>query len=110
MYNDANDMMGGVNFRIFSSSLNQVQHNFRGHGILGIKVSDRGSLATNLSPVPLKTYRVGQRCTLNLSRAQTSSHWCGVVVRRGGCQLRCCPRNLTIIQNYEVHRQKPSLS
>ncbi|GFU99062.1 hypothetical protein TNCV_632001 [Trichonephila clavipes] len=36
------------------------------------------------NPVPLKTRRVGQRCTLNLSRAETSSRWCGVVVRRGG--------------------------
>ncbi|GFY36174.1 uncharacterized protein TNCV_4845461 [Trichonephila clavipes] len=36
------------------------------------------------SPVPLKTRRVGQRCTLNLSRAETSSRWRGVVVRRGG--------------------------
>ncbi|GFY03352.1 uncharacterized protein TNCV_1173101 [Trichonephila clavipes] len=36
------------------------------------------------SQVPLKIRRVGQRCTLNLSRAKTSSHWCGVVVRRGG--------------------------
>ncbi|GFV97627.1 dimer_Tnp_hAT domain-containing protein [Trichonephila clavipes] len=34
------------------------------------------------SPVPLKIHRVGQRCTLNLSRAEISSHWCGVVVRR----------------------------
>ncbi|GFU67812.1 uncharacterized protein TNCV_4528811 [Trichonephila clavipes] len=38
---------------------------------------------TRSSPVPLKTRRVGQRCTLNLSRAETSSRWCGVVVRRG---------------------------
>ncbi|GFW37927.1 putative transposase-like protein [Trichonephila clavipes] len=38
-------------------------------------------LVTSSSPVPLKTRRVGQRCTLNLS----SSCWCGVVVRiRGG--------------------------
>ncbi|GFS99491.1 hypothetical protein TNCV_4534591 [Trichonephila clavipes] len=29
------------------------------------------------------TRRVGQRCTLNLSRAETSSRWCGGVVRRG---------------------------
>ncbi|GFY05191.1 uncharacterized protein TNCV_2206371 [Trichonephila clavipes] len=36
------------------------------------------------SPVPLKTRRVGQRCTLNLSRAETFSRWCGVVARRGG--------------------------
>ncbi|GFX13480.1 uncharacterized protein TNCV_2192341 [Trichonephila clavipes] len=35
------------------------------------------------SPVPLKTHRVGQQFTLNLSRAETSSRWCGVVVRRG---------------------------
>ncbi|GFU89598.1 uncharacterized protein TNCV_4599111 [Trichonephila clavipes] len=39
---------------------------------------------TGSNPVPLKTRRVGQRCTLNLSRAETSSRWCGVVVRRGG--------------------------
>ncbi|GFT98089.1 uncharacterized protein TNCV_789101 [Trichonephila clavipes] len=39
---------------------------------------------TSLIPVPLKTLRVGQRCTLNLSIAETSSRWCGVVVRRGG--------------------------
>ncbi|GFT67668.1 uncharacterized protein TNCV_3001061 [Trichonephila clavipes] len=42
---------------------------------------------TSSSPVPLKTRRVGQRCTLNLSRAEMSSCWCGVVARRGGCQL-----------------------
>ncbi|GFX84139.1 uncharacterized protein TNCV_4859471 [Trichonephila clavipes] len=65
---------------------------------------------TGSSPVPLKTRRVGQRCTLNLSRAETSSRWCGVVVRRGGCQLRCHPRHLTMVQNYVVRRQKPSCS
>ncbi|GFX16857.1 hypothetical protein TNCV_2518351 [Trichonephila clavipes] len=30
-------------------------------------------LVTSSSPVPLKTRRVGQRCTLNLSRAEMSS-------------------------------------
>ncbi|GFV69442.1 uncharacterized protein TNCV_2778571 [Trichonephila clavipes] len=39
---------------------------------------------TSSSPVPLKTRYVGQRCMLNLSRAETSTRWCGVVVRRGG--------------------------
>ncbi|GFW19915.1 peptidase A2 domain-containing protein [Trichonephila clavipes] len=38
---------------------------------------------TGSSPVPLKTHRVGQRCTLNLSRAETSSRWCGVVFLEG---------------------------
>ncbi|GFX28987.1 uncharacterized protein TNCV_3030301 [Trichonephila clavipes] len=40
-------------------------------------------LVTSSSPVPLKTRRVRQRFTLNLSRAKTSSRWCGVVDRRG---------------------------
>ncbi|GFW12040.1 uncharacterized protein TNCV_4531051 [Trichonephila clavipes] len=65
-------------------------------------------LVTSSSPVPLKTRRVKQRCTLYLSRAETSSHWCGVVVRRGDCQLRCRPRHLTMVQNYAVWSQKPS--
>ncbi|GFW07430.1 uncharacterized protein TNCV_866021 [Trichonephila clavipes] len=65
---------------------------------------------TSSIPVSLKTRRVGQRCTLNLSRAETSSRWCGVVARRGGCQLRCRPRHLTMVQNYVVRRQKPSCS
>ncbi|GFW56711.1 uncharacterized protein TNCV_4067911 [Trichonephila clavipes] len=34
-------------------------------------------LVTSSSPVPLKTRRVGQRCTLNLSRVEMSSRWCG---------------------------------
>ncbi|GFW57590.1 uncharacterized protein TNCV_2925091 [Trichonephila clavipes] len=41
-------------------------------------------LERSSSPVPLKARSVRERCTLNLSRAQTSSRWCGVVVRRGG--------------------------
>ncbi|GFW22845.1 transposable element Tcb2 transposase [Trichonephila clavipes] len=41
-------------------------------------------LVTSSSPAPPKTRRVGQRCTLNRSRAEMSSRWCGVVVRRGG--------------------------
>ncbi|GFV64797.1 hypothetical protein TNCV_808941 [Trichonephila clavipes] len=42
-----------------------------------VKVSDQGRHVMRLSPVPLKTRRVGQRCTLNMSRAETSSRWCG---------------------------------
>ncbi|GFT00399.1 uncharacterized protein TNCV_1981441 [Trichonephila clavipes] len=49
-----------------------------------VKVSDRGRHVMSSSPVPLKTRRVAQRCTLNLSRADTSSHWCRVVVGREG--------------------------
>ncbi|GFU07165.1 hypothetical protein TNCV_4946471, partial [Trichonephila clavipes] len=55
-----------------------------GRGSLVVKVSDHGWHVTSSSPVPLKTRRVGARCTFNLSRAETSSRGCGVVVRRGG--------------------------
>ncbi|GFY08874.1 uncharacterized protein TNCV_4660671 [Trichonephila clavipes] len=48
---------------------------------------------TSSSPAPLKTRHAEERYTLNLSRAETSSHWRGVVVRRKGCQLRCRPRH-----------------
>ncbi|GFX85887.1 uncharacterized protein TNCV_2472891 [Trichonephila clavipes] len=41
-------------------------------------------LVTSSIPVPLKTRRVDQRCTLNLSRAETSTRWSGVVVGEGG--------------------------
>ncbi|GFW87894.1 hypothetical protein TNCV_1359981 [Trichonephila clavipes] len=54
-----------------------------GHGSRVVKVWDRGWPCRS-SPVPLNTHRVGQRCILNLSRAPTSSIWCGVVVRRVG--------------------------
>ncbi|GFX13732.1 hypothetical protein TNCV_599421 [Trichonephila clavipes] len=54
-----------------------------GRGSLVVKVSDRGWRVMSSTPVPLKIHRVGERCTLNLSRTQTSSRWCGIVVRRG---------------------------
>ncbi|GFY24097.1 uncharacterized protein TNCV_1011501 [Trichonephila clavipes] len=56
----------------------------RGCGSPVVKVSDHGRYVMSSSPVPLKTHRVGQRCTLNLSRTETSSRWCGMLVRRGG--------------------------
>ncbi|GFX20626.1 uncharacterized protein TNCV_4269581 [Trichonephila clavipes] len=60
-----------------------------------IEVSDDGRHVMSSSPVPLKNHRVEQRCTLNRTRVETSSRWCGVVVRRRGCQLRCRLRHLT---------------
>ncbi|GFV38822.1 hypothetical protein TNCV_1004641 [Trichonephila clavipes] len=48
-----------------------------------VRVSDHGRHVMSSTPVPHKTHRVGERCTLNASRAQTSSRWCSVVVRRG---------------------------
>ncbi|GFW64090.1 uncharacterized protein TNCV_707951 [Trichonephila clavipes] len=75
-------------FSFMSPGLDNAVHKFapqlpRGHGSLVVKESDHGWHATSSSLVPPNTRRVGERCTLNLSRAQTSSRWCGVVVRRG---------------------------
>ncbi|GFU84726.1 hypothetical protein TNCV_2126671 [Trichonephila clavipes] len=64
-----------------------LTHPWNGRSSLVVRVSDRSWLVTSSSPVPLKTRRVGERCQLNLSRAQTSSRWCGVVVRRGSVIL-----------------------
>ncbi|GFW80904.1 hypothetical protein TNCV_3779841 [Trichonephila clavipes] len=50
------------------------------------------------SPVPLKTRRVGQRCMLNLSRAETSSRWCGVIL------LELLETNLVILNHDQVTR------
>ncbi|GFX42185.1 hypothetical protein TNCV_3003261 [Trichonephila clavipes] len=48
-----------------------------------VKISDHGRHVMSSSLVPLKPSLVKQRCTLYLSRAETSSCWCGAVVRRG---------------------------
>ncbi|GFX53252.1 uncharacterized protein TNCV_362461 [Trichonephila clavipes] len=71
---------------LFAANLRKEQSLGRSQGCGSpvIKVSDHDRHAMSLIPVPLKTRRVEQRCMLNLSRAETSSRWCGVVVRRGG--------------------------
>ncbi|GFU14763.1 uncharacterized protein TNCV_2806891 [Trichonephila clavipes] len=97
--------------RVFSGTgLEPVTKQATDCGSPVVKVSDHGRHVMSSSPVPLKIRRVGQRCSLNLLRAETSSRWCGVVVRRGRCQLRCRSLHLTMVQNYVVRRQKPSCS
>ncbi|GFX21996.1 hypothetical protein TNCV_2429031 [Trichonephila clavipes] len=44
-----------------------------GFGSPVVKVPDHGRQVMRSSPVPPKTRRVGQRCTLNLSRVEMSS-------------------------------------
>ncbi|GFW91517.1 hypothetical protein TNCV_3376801 [Trichonephila clavipes] len=60
-----------------------ISHRSNGRASLVVKVSDSDRLVTSSSPVPPKTRREEERCTLNLSRAQTSTRRWGVVVRRG---------------------------
>ncbi|GFS77528.1 uncharacterized protein TNCV_320831 [Trichonephila clavipes] len=80
----------------------------QGCGSPVVKVSNHGRHVMSSIQVPLKTRP--QRCTLNLSRAETSSRWCGVVVREGVPAQVYNPRHLTMVQNYVVRRQKPSCS
>ncbi|GFS94360.1 uncharacterized protein TNCV_2014011 [Trichonephila clavipes] len=94
----------------YSGALGSNSRHIISCGIPGVKVSDHGRHVMSSISVPLKTRLVGERYTLDLSRAQTSSRWCGVVVRRWGCQLRCRSRHLTIVQNYEARHQKSSCS
>ncbi|GFU62251.1 hypothetical protein TNCV_4859661 [Trichonephila clavipes] len=58
------------------SVIRKVRHKWRGCGSPVVKVSNHGRHVMSSIPVPLKTRRVGQRCTLNLSRAETSSRCC----------------------------------
>ncbi|GFX47770.1 hypothetical protein TNCV_700241 [Trichonephila clavipes] len=61
------------------------------------------------SPVPTKNPPCrGQRCTLNLSRAEMSSRLSVVNSGRGGCQLRCRPRHLTIFRKLRGPSLNPS--
>ncbi|GFW41641.1 hypothetical protein TNCV_4035561 [Trichonephila clavipes] len=55
-------------------------------------VSDHDRHVMSSSPVPLKTRIVEERCTLNLSRAQTSSR-CGVPARISSQSSRHCWRS-----------------
>ncbi|GFS71234.1 uncharacterized protein TNCV_5050041 [Trichonephila clavipes] len=91
------------NFQIFPKELHQQKYEAisvpQGSVRLVKKTQERKSSTcyllinkgvTSSNPVPLKTCRVWGRCTLNLSRAQTSSCWSGVIVKRG--QLKYRPR------------------
>ncbi|GFU34504.1 hypothetical protein TNCV_1992441 [Trichonephila clavipes] len=43
----------------------------------------------------------------SVESSQTSSRWCGVVVRKERYQLRCRPRQWIMVQYYEVRRHEP---
>ncbi|GFV40206.1 uncharacterized protein TNCV_3823061 [Trichonephila clavipes] len=77
--------LGNVTFiRLFSPVFGKLAPtNLEGCGSPGVKASNHDRHVMSSSPVPLKTCRIGQRCTLNLSRTETSSQWRDVVVRRG---------------------------
>ncbi|GFU73500.1 hypothetical protein TNCV_931861 [Trichonephila clavipes] len=64
-----------------SCSKSSRRHGEQSRYSLVVKASDRGWHITSLSPVPLKTRRVGERCTLHLSKAETSSR--GLVWKLG---------------------------
>ncbi|GFX06926.1 hypothetical protein TNCV_1202411 [Trichonephila clavipes] len=69
-------------------------------------VSDRGLPCHEFEPSTTKD----PPCRAAMHVKSVESFPVGVVVRREGCQLRCHPRHLTMVQNYVVRRQKPSCS
>ncbi|GFU38292.1 hypothetical protein TNCV_2432891 [Trichonephila clavipes] len=74
---DAHDTIANGQYGAVWSMEHTQQIQFGDCGSPVVKVSDHGWHVMSSSPVPLKTRRVGQRCTLNPSRAETSSRWCG---------------------------------
>ncbi|GFT02188.1 hypothetical protein TNCV_84511 [Trichonephila clavipes] len=54
-----------------------VRTNLKSCGSPVVKVLDHGRHVMISIPTPQKTCRVGQQCTLNLPRSETSSRWCG---------------------------------
>ncbi|GFT10410.1 hypothetical protein TNCV_3190911 [Trichonephila clavipes] len=68
---------------LMAQQQNQRRRNFMCRGSRVDKVSDRGWPCHEFEPSITKDRRVGEGCTLNLSRAQTSCRWRCVAVRRG---------------------------
>ncbi|GFV66973.1 hypothetical protein TNCV_356591 [Trichonephila clavipes] len=78
-----------------------------GHGSVVVKVMEWLACYEYLEPCTSE-----QRGPMHVKcvEAQTSSCWCDVEALRWGCQLRCRPRCLTIVQNCEIRRQNPWIS
>ncbi|GFU71340.1 hypothetical protein TNCV_4280331 [Trichonephila clavipes] len=94
-----------------SFSFNRHQSLSEGRGSLVVKVTDSWpeyhEIETSTTEDPPCR---GVRCIFKYIEAQMSSRWCGGEVRRRGYQLRCRPRHLIMVQNYEVCHQKPLCS
>ncbi|GFX87017.1 hypothetical protein TNCV_2636571 [Trichonephila clavipes] len=67
----------------------------------GVKASDHDRHIISSSPVPLKTSRVGERGTLNMSRAEMSSRWKDILLGdlRSGFNLKMMPINVAQKRN-----------
>ncbi|GFV24301.1 uncharacterized protein TNCV_422911 [Trichonephila clavipes] len=88
-------------------------HNLRlvfSRGSRVVQVWDRGLPCHEFEPSTTKDPPC--RAAMHVKSVESSNvlPWCGVEVRREGCQLRCRPRHLTMVENYVVCRQKPSCS
>ncbi|GFX99855.1 uncharacterized protein TNCV_258921 [Trichonephila clavipes] len=80
-----------------------LNYNFtkvKGHGSLVVKVTDSVPACHEFEPSTDEDPPC--RETMHVKSVQSSNvlPWCGAVVRRGGGQLRCKLRHLTVVQNY----------
>ncbi|GFX23484.1 hypothetical protein TNCV_3769601 [Trichonephila clavipes] len=71
-----------------------------------VEVTDSQPACHEFQPSYSEDLPCREEMHLKSVEAQMSSRWYSVEVKRGGCQLRCRPRHLTMVQNYEVRRQK----
>ncbi|GFW37885.1 hypothetical protein TNCV_4630871 [Trichonephila clavipes] len=74
-------------------------------GSLVVKVTDSWPRCHAFKPSTAEDRRVRGRYLLNLSKP-TSSGWYGSLENGRGCQLRCRPCHLAMLQNDEVRHQK----
>ncbi|GFT79922.1 hypothetical protein TNCV_4598241 [Trichonephila clavipes] len=82
-----------------------------GCGSRVVLVSDRGLPCHKFEPSTTKDPSCRERCMLNLSRAQTSSRWCGVVVRKsGGSSEGLLATDLVILNHGQLTRTTPELA
>ncbi|GFS57205.1 uncharacterized protein TNCV_491201 [Trichonephila clavipes] len=79
---------------------------------LTFKKSDRGLACHEFEPSTTKDPPC--RAGMHIKSVEISNVlplvWCGVVVRRGVCQLRCRPRHLTMVENYVVVAKSPHVA
>ncbi|GFX39103.1 hypothetical protein TNCV_359171 [Trichonephila clavipes] len=77
---------------------------------LVVKVTDSWLTCHEFEPNTAEDQMCRGTMHVKSAEAQKFFSWCGVEVSRRWCQLRCHFRQLTMVQNYEVRRQKPSRS
>ncbi|GBM58150.1 hypothetical protein AVEN_213035-1 [Araneus ventricosus] len=95
--------------KCYSSGLSVPANNMKANDANNVRVKGRGGLEVRSQPLSRKApgskpdllkipAHVGLLHAKLYVVGQTSSRWCGAEVWKGGCQLRCRPRHLTVVK------------